>query len=110
MKILLISHCLPSARNCLLISPDALVEDGLLLAGDCEGRSFPVDVVDFDAVTTFKRGLIGAARNHYRRGARSDLRDAYHEFAQAKWLDDYALFRALKTRYNGAYYKGGHAV
>ena len=23
---------------------------------------------------------------------------------QAGWLDDYALFRALKTRYNGAYY------
>jgi hypothetical protein len=59
-----------------------------------------------NAVTTFKRGLIGTAWNNFRRGARSDLRDAYEKFRidQARWLDDYALFRALKTRYNGAYY------
>jgi 4-alpha-glucanotransferase len=94
------------AGNWLLVSPDALVDDGLLCELDCEGQSFPADVVDFKAVTTFKRGLIGTAWNNYRRGARSDLRDAYEKFllAQARWLDDYALFRALKTRYDGAYY------
>lgn len=94
------------AGNWLLVSPDALVEDELLSARDYEGRSFPADAVDFDAVTAFKRGLIGAAWNNYRRGARSDLRDAYEKFllAQARWLGDYALFRALKTRYNGAYF------
>jgi 4-alpha-glucanotransferase len=99
------------AGNWLLVSPDALVDDGLLSARDCEGRAFegrafPADVVDFNAVTTFKKGLIGAAWNNFRRDARSDLRDAYEKFriAQARWLDDYALFRALKARYNGAYY------
>src|SRR5580704_14298897 len=94
------------AGNPLLISPDALVDDGLLCARDCEGRSFRADVIDFNAVTTFKKGLIGTAWNNFRRDARSDLRDAYEKFriAQARWLDDYALFRALKARYNGAYY------
>ena len=94
------------AGNWLLVSPDALVEDGLLDARDLGEPSFPAEVVDFSAVTTFKRGLIGAAWNNYRRGARSDLRDAFEEFRldQAGWLDDYALFCALKTRYNGAYY------
>jgi len=94
------------AGNWLLVSPDALVNDGLLSERDCEGRSFPADAVDFDTVTTFKQGLISTAWNNYRRGARRDLRDAYENFllAQAGWLDDYALFRALKTRYNGAYY------
>jgi len=94
------------AGNWLLVSPDALVGDGLICARDCEGRSFPADAVDFNAVTTFKKGLIGTAWNHFRCGARSDLREAYAKFriAQARWLDDYALFRALKTRYNGAYY------
>jgi 4-alpha-glucanotransferase len=94
------------AGNPLLISPDALVDDGLLCARDCEGRSFRADVIDFNAVTTFKKGLIGTAWNNFRRGARSDLRDAYESFLidQARWLDDYALFRALKSRYNGAYY------
>ena len=94
------------AGNSLLISPDALIDDGLLSTRDCEERSFPANVVDFSAVATFKRGLIGNAWNNFCRGARSDLRDAYEKFAidQARWLDDYALFRALKTRYNNAYY------
>jgi 4-alpha-glucanotransferase len=94
------------AGNWLLVSPEALVEDGLLSARDCEGFSFPADVVDFNTVTTFKSGLMAVAWNNFRRDARSDLRDAYEKFriAQAGWLDDYALFRALKTRYNGAYY------
>src|ERR1700733_1033067 len=47
------------AGNWLLVSPDALVEDGLLSARDCEGRAFegrafPADVVDFNAVSIFK--------------------------------------------------------
>jgi 4-alpha-glucanotransferase len=94
------------AGNWLLISPDALVDDGLLSAQDCGGRSFPADVVNFNEVATFKRGLIGRAWSNFRGGARSDLRDTYEEFRvdQAPWLYDYALFCALKIRYNGAYY------
>jgi 4-alpha-glucanotransferase len=94
------------AGNPLLISPDALIDDGLVSARDCEGRSFLADVVDFNAVNIFKKGLIGTAWNNFRRGARSDLRDQYERFLvdQARWLDDYGLFRALKARYNGAYY------
>jgi 4-alpha-glucanotransferase len=45
------------AGNWLLVSPDAMVDDGLLSARDCEGRFSPPDVVDFNAVTTFKMGL-----------------------------------------------------
>ena len=94
------------AGNPLLISPDALIDDGLVSAPDCERVSFPADGVDFKAVTTFKRGLIGNAWNNFCRGARRDLRDAYEKFRidQARWIGDYALFRALKTRYNGTYY------
>ena len=38
--------------------------------------------------------------------ARRDLRPAYEQFRQAHalWLDDYALFRALKARHDGAHY------
>jgi 4-alpha-glucanotransferase len=37
---------------------------------------------------------------------RSALRVEYERFCieQANWLEDYALFRALKARYNGAWY------
>ena len=94
------------AGNWLLISPDVLLEDGLLQASDCEGRSFPAEFVDYDAVIKFKRVLIDTAWDKFRGGERSDLRPAYEQFcnSQAHWLDDYALFRALKGKFNGAYY------
>jgi 4-alpha-glucanotransferase len=45
-------QCLSSfAGNELLISPDCLIEEGLLQAGDCdEGRSLPKNAVDYNAV------------------------------------------------------------
>src|SRR5262249_31479869 len=42
------------AGNWLLISPAALIDDGLVTAKECEGRSFPADFVDYDAVISFK--------------------------------------------------------
>jgi 4-alpha-glucanotransferase len=94
------------AGNGLLISPDWLIEDGLLHAGDCQGRSFPNDKVDYNAVVPFKHGLLEKAWTNFSAGARDDLRPAYQKFRndQTHWLEDYALFRALKVRFGGAYY------
>ena len=94
------------AGNGLLISPDSLIEDGLLQQSDCEGHSFPATTIDYDAVIPFKHRLLETAWNHFRAGARADLRPAYEQFCneQAHWLEDYALFRALKARHDGAYY------
>ena len=87
------------AGNGLLISPDWLIEDGLLRASDCEGATFSPDTVDYDAVTPFKHRLLETAWTNFRAGARPDLRPAYEQFCQdqAHWLEDYALFRALKV-------------
>ena len=49
------------AGNWLLISPDRLIEDGLLLKSDCEGLSFPANAVDYDAVIRFKHRLLDVA-------------------------------------------------
>jgi 4-alpha-glucanotransferase len=94
------------AGNSLLISPDWLIEDGLLRASDCAGVSFPATAVDFDAVKRFKYALLETAWKNFNNGARPDLRPAFEQFRQnqAHWLDDYALFRALKARYDGASY------
>jgi 4-alpha-glucanotransferase len=94
------------AGNWLLISPAALIQDGLLGGSDGGGRSFPAEFVDYDAVTTFKRSVVETAWHNFSRGVRPDLRPVYEQFcnSQAHWLDDYALFRTLKTKYNGAYY------
>src|ERR1700738_545548 len=53
------------AGNWLLISPDALIEDGLLRDADCEGPSFPADFVDYEAVSIFKRSLIEIAWHNF---------------------------------------------
>ena len=94
------------AGNPLLISPDWLIEDGLVRAADCAGCSFSPTTVDFDAVKRFKFALLETAWKNFSTGARSDLRPDFEHFGNdhAHWLDDYALFRALKARYAGASY------
>lgn len=53
-------QCLSSfAGNELLISPDCLIDEGLVRAGDCdEGRSLPENAVDYNAVIPFKYKLV----------------------------------------------------
>ena len=92
------------AGNGLLISPDWLIQDELLRASDCQARTFPQDKIDYSAVIPFKHGLFERAWANFSAGARADLRPAYEQFRvdQAHWLEDYALFRALKIRFAGA--------
>ena len=93
------------AGNGLLISPSLLISDGLLHPSDCESI-FPSDVVDYDSIIPFKQRLLEKAWTNFIAGERKDLWPAYDEFCitQANWLEDYALFRALKTKFDGAYY------
>jgi len=93
------------AGNSLLISPGSLISDGLLQANDCESH-FPAEAVDYESVIPFKHRLLEMAWRNFKAGKRADLSPAYEEFCakQANWLDDYALFRALKGKYDGAYY------
>jgi 4-alpha-glucanotransferase len=94
------------AGNELLVSPDDLIEDGLLCPQDCAGSSFSTTAVDYAVVIPFKRRLLETAWGNFAAGRRADLRDAFDAFCEreAHWLDDYALFRALKAKCNGANY------
>ena len=93
------------AGNGLLISPCSLISDGLLETNDCEAH-FAQDVVDYDSIIPFKQRLFEKAWIKFKAGERKDLRPAYDEFcaSQESWLEDYALFRALKSKFDGAYY------
>jgi 4-alpha-glucanotransferase len=101
-------QCLSSfAGNGLIISPDGLIEEGLLRGSDCDdGRSFPKEAVDYEVVIRFKHKLFEKAWNTFSAMPRSALRLDYDQFCveQAHWLDDYALFRALKARHGGVSY------
>jgi 4-alpha-glucanotransferase len=93
------------AGNGLLISPESLMSDGLLNGKDCDSH-FPADFVDYDAVIPFKTRLLQIAWKNFKSGNRTDLQSEFDEFRNKHehWLDDYALFRALKAKYGGAYY------
>jgi 4-alpha-glucanotransferase len=97
------------AGNELLISPGSLISDGLLQASDSESR-FSADVVDYISVIPFKRRLLETAWANFQGGERRNNQwwSAYEAFCatQANWLEDYALFRALKAKFDGAYYLG----
>jgi len=94
------------ALNGVLISPDWLIEDELLHPGDCLTGPFPQNKVDYNAVIPFKHSLLVRAWTNFTAGVRADLRPAFEQFRndQADWLEDYALFRALKARFDGASY------
>ncbi len=94
------------AGNGLLVSPDSLIEDELLRPGDSEGHSFPTTAVEYDAVMAFKIRLLDTTWSNFNSGRRADLRSAFDQFRheQAEWLEDYALFRALKLTQGGNCY------
>ena len=94
------------AGNELLISPESLVEEGLLERSGQQRPSFPALTIDYDVVIPFKRRLLETAWINFKTGAHQNLWVAFDSFRQAEahWLDDYALFRALKFQHNGASY------
>jgi 4-alpha-glucanotransferase len=76
-----------------------------LEADDCKG-AFSSTAIDYDVVIPFKHRLLKAAWNRFQAGKRKDLVSAYQEFchSRATWLEDYALYRALKAKFNSDSY------
>ena len=94
------------AGNGILISPDWLIEDGLLRSSDCVAPASPENAVDYRSVNPFKHRILTTAWNNFSAAPRPELKTAFEQFCheQAHWLDDYAMFRALKASHNGACY------
>jgi len=92
------------AGNPLLISPDRLVQVGHLLPEDVKNvPDFPANRVDFGSVIAYKNNLLKRAFENFRAGAPNDQHQTFAQFcrAQAAWLDDVALFMALKETHEG---------
>jgi 4-alpha-glucanotransferase len=94
------------AGNPYLLSPEVLMREGLVQPNDLGGVQFPADRVDFGRVIDFKLGMLGRAWERFRSGAAPGLRQPFDAFCseQAGWLDDFALFMALKKRHNHAHW------
>lgn len=92
------------AGNPLLVSLAWLKGDGLLEDGDLAPlTALPADHVDFGRIVTLKNQALRTAFDRFRRGAGSHLLPEMEAFrtANAAWLDDYALFFAVKQAHGG---------
>ncbi|HET7220564.1 MAG TPA: 4-alpha-glucanotransferase [Vicinamibacterales bacterium] len=88
------------AGNPLLISLDVLIEEGLLTAADAAGdASFAHGTVEYETVLAHRQALWPRVLDRFDGGARPALRDGFERFCadQAAWLDDFALFMAVKS-------------
>ena len=88
-----------SAGNPLLISLQRLADRGLLGEPELKSApSFPLETVDYGAAIRFKVPLLQKAATTFFANAASDDGRTFEEFcrANATWLDDFALFMALK--------------
>lgn len=92
------------AGNPYLISPEKLLEEGLLDPIDLENvPDFPTDHVDFGWLIPWKSNLLDRAYDHFSTNSSRRLKNDFKEFQsiQAAWLDDFALFMALKEAHGG---------
>jgi 4-alpha-glucanotransferase len=92
------------AGNPYLISPELLVRDGLLTEADLEGEHFHGDRVEYGPAIAFKVRVLGRAWENFWRGSAKALQPEFETFCvkQRSWLDDFALFMALKDTQTGA--------
>jgi 4-alpha-glucanotransferase len=90
------------AGNWLLISPGELVREGLL-----HKKSLPkkqrINSVNYSKIFRQRKEIIEHSYDYFRKHASIDQRSSFKNLIskQSKWLDDYALFMALKDHFNG---------
>jgi 4-alpha-glucanotransferase len=90
------------AGNTLLISPDRLLEEGLLSREDLEPiPPFPEARCDFSEVIRYKHKLL--ERAYQRFSEQGEGRESFEAFCSenASWLEAFALFVVLKERLGG---------
>ena len=98
------------AGNPLLISLDRLIDEGLLTATDVEsadvGAAFsrPANSVDFPAVIAHRELLWPRVLERFDASGARPMHERFERFRlnEAHWLNDYALFMAVKSAHRQA--------
>ncbi len=92
------------AGNPLLINPELLRDDQLLADEDFANLpEFPLDYVDFERAIALKVPLLKKACENFKANASPVQQKEFSAFCESKenWLEDYALFMALKDNFGG---------
>ena len=93
------------AGNPMLVSLETLAAEGLIAPQDVyEGPAFNEDVVDYGPVIEWKSGVLTQAYRNFLATRPAELDQQWTIFCsdESAWLDDYALFSALKAEHGGA--------
>jgi 4-alpha-glucanotransferase len=100
------------AGNPLLISPERLVDEGLL-PGPAGSLSFRGGLthVNYFSVSEVKHRLMQKAYERFKQRM-GDYRDAFDVFCteNSQWLDDYALYRAILSKIGRPWYQWPHPL
>lgn len=94
------------AGNPMLISLETLTERGWLTTTELLGApAFPRDHVDFGPVIEWRNAMLRQAYARFKHNAGLEERQAVATYAAANqaWLDDFALFMALKEQFSAAW-------
>jgi 4-alpha-glucanotransferase len=92
------------AGNPLLINPELLRDEELLADEDFANLpEFPLDYVDFERAIAVKVPLLKKACENFKAKASPMQQKEFSGFCESKenWLEDYALFMALKDHFGG---------
>ena len=96
------------AGNPYLISPELLLREGLLIESDLDDKpDFAASRVDFGLLIPWKLSFLQKAFARYQSNPKS-LHTQFNSFLadNSSWLNDYALFMALKDSYGGGAWSG----
>jgi 4-alpha-glucanotransferase len=92
------------AGNTLLISPQKLLQAGLLSNDDLsQPPRFGEGRVQFGEVIEYKKTLLKKCFDNFKRSGDAGLQGEFLDFCRETqwWLEDFALFRALKDAHGG---------
>lgn len=92
------------AGQIYIISPEKLLEDGLLTEADFQDMpAWDPRRVDYGSAIEFKVSLLKKAFGNFEKETESKLRKPFAEFIakEKDWLEDYALFMAVKDYHKG---------
>src|SRR5262245_9872132 len=93
------------AGNPLLISPQQLIEDGLLTHSEAvSGSAAQREYVDFPTVIAHRHALGPRVLERFDALGSGPLRDRFEGFCaeHTEWLDDFAMFMAVKEAHDHA--------
>jgi len=92
------------AGNPYLVSPEALMAEGLLYPDDfIKANNLPLDKVDFGVVIPYKLGILDRSYIHFQQNPIEKIQKDFEQFKinETKWLDDFSVFMAIKESHGG---------